>query len=108
MGGYNTLTEAAASGVSTVCVPRVEPRREQLIRAQAFARRGLLTLVEPRELEPGVLGAKIEAALEPQTRSERPAPELDLDGARRAAGHLLELARRVSGKTHWRGAVCLR
>jgi predicted glycosyltransferase len=106
MGGYNTLTEAAASGVSTVCVPRVEPRREQLIRAQAFARRGLLTLVEPRELEPGVLGAKIEAALDPQTHGEGPARGIDLDGAHRTAGHMLALARRGSGKTHWRGA-CL-
>ena len=47
MGGYNTLAEAAASGVSTVCVPRVRPRSEQLIRAQAFERLGLLTVVEP-------------------------------------------------------------
>jgi predicted glycosyltransferase len=107
MGGYNTLTEAAASGVSTVCVPRVEPRREQLIRAKAFARRGLLTVVEPRELEPHVLGAKIEAALEPQSR-EAPARDIDLDGAQRAAGHLLGLARRIPSEPHGREAVCLR
>jgi predicted glycosyltransferase len=103
MGGYNTLTEAAASGVSTVCVPRVKPRSEQLIRARAFAHRGLLTLVEPRELEPDVLGAKIEAALEKQTNGMGPALDLDLDGARRAALHLLELARPAPGTTRRRG-----
>jgi predicted glycosyltransferase len=105
MGGYNTLTEAAASGVSTVCVPRVEPRREQLIRARAFAHRGLLTVVEPRELEPDFLGATVEAALERQTDSERPVRDLDLDGAGRAAGHVLELAQQVSGETHWRAGA---
>jgi predicted glycosyltransferase len=103
MGGYNTLTEAAASGVSTVCVPRVEPRREQLIRARAFAHRGLLTLVEPRELEPDFLGAKIEAALERDTHGQEAVRDLDLDGARRAALHLLELAQGAPGRTHWRG-----
>jgi predicted glycosyltransferase len=92
MGGYNTLTEAAASGVSTVCVPRVEPRREQLIRARAFAHRGLLTLLDPRELEPEALGAKIDAALEPDADDARHARDLDLSGAPRAAAHLLELA----------------
>ena len=107
MGGYNTLTEAAASGVSTVCVPRVEPRSEQLIRAQAFAHRGLLTLVDPHELEPDFLGAKIDAALEGRAHGERPAEDLDLGGARRAAGYLLELAGRVSGKTHRRGGAYL-
>jgi predicted glycosyltransferase len=105
MGGYNTLTEAAASGVSTVCVPRVEPRSEQLIRARAFAHRGLLTLVEPRELEPDFLGAKIDEALEPPTHGERRMSDLDVDGARRAAKHLLQLARRVSGKTGRRGGA---
>ena len=38
MGGYNTLVEAAALGVPTICVPRVKPRIEQLLRAEAFAK----------------------------------------------------------------------
>jgi predicted glycosyltransferase len=101
MGGYNTLTEAAASGVSTVCVPRVRPRREQLIRAKAFADRGLLRLVEPRDLDPGVLGAEVESALTRRGTSDKPTQSLDLGGARRAARHLLRLAaraRRVPGR----------
>jgi predicted glycosyltransferase len=92
MGGYNTLTEAAASGVSTVCVPRVQPRTEQLIRAKAFAERGLLTLVEPRDLDPAVLGAKVESALTRRRRGEEHVRDLDLGGAGRAARHLLEIA----------------
>ena len=90
MGGYNTLAEAVASGVPTVCVPRVEPRRDQLIRAQAFARRGFLRLLEPDRLTPEALRAEVESAL--VTRAFRPRAKLDLGGGRRAAHHLIELA----------------
>jgi predicted glycosyltransferase len=98
MGGYNTLTEAAACGVSTVCVPRVKPRTEQLIRAQAFARRGLLTVLEPRRLDPAVLGAEVESALARQVPEESETHDLDLGGARRAACDLLELASQTAPK----------
>ncbi len=47
MGGYNTLCELVASGAPAVVVPRVEPRREQAIRAGLFARRGAVRVVEP-------------------------------------------------------------
>jgi predicted glycosyltransferase len=93
MGGYNTLTEAAASGVRTVCVPRVKPRREQFIRADAFARRGLIRLVDPDRLNPAVLGAEIESALDaPSPRSNAANGALDFGGAHRAAQELMELA----------------
>jgi len=90
MGGYNTLAEAVASGVPTVCVPRVRPRSEQLIRAEAFLARGLLRLVEPDRLAPDVLRAEVESALTTHPHMAR--TRLDLGGSRRAAHHLLELA----------------
>ena len=93
MGGYNTLTEAAASGVSTVCVPRVQPRREQLIRARAFASRGLLTLVEPRELDPEVLEPEIDSALVDGRAQRASRVRSGSGGAARAAQYLLDLAR---------------
>ncbi len=46
-GGYNSLCELVNLGVPTVVVPRAWPRREQLLRASAFAARGLVHLVEP-------------------------------------------------------------
>jgi predicted glycosyltransferase len=92
MGGYNTLAEAAACGVSTVCVPRVRPRTEQLIRARAFAERGLVTVVEPRRLDPAVLGAEVESALARHHEGASTATDLDLEGAHRAAQELHELA----------------
>lgn len=95
MGGYNTLTEAVAHGIPTVCVPRTVPRREQLIRAEAFARLGLLQVCLPTELHPSWLRQKIEIALaEPRllTRT-RARDRLQFDGARRAAKYLLQLGR---------------
>jgi predicted glycosyltransferase len=93
MGGYNTLAEAIASGVPTVCVPRVRPRREQLIRAQAFADLGLLQLVEPHVLDASVLHGEIEAALAGgRDRGRGNGSVLDLEGAPRAALQLAELA----------------
>ncbi len=90
MGGYNTLAAAAASGVPTVCVPHVGPRREQLIRAEAFALRRLVRMIDPHRLEPDVLRTEIEAAL--LSRALDPRTPLDVDGGRRAALHLMELA----------------
>jgi predicted glycosyltransferase len=94
MGGYNTLIEAAASGVPTVCVPRVRPRREQLLRAREFARFGLVRVIEPPGLEAPLLDHAIARALEARRDSSvgGTGASLDLDGARRAAHHLLDLA----------------
>jgi len=94
MGGYNTLAEAAMHGVPTVCVPRVAPRSEQLIRARAFERLGLLSLLHPRELDPASLGAAI-GAMRATPRTvvrERVDGSLNFDGARVAAEELLALA----------------
>jgi len=92
MGGYNTLTEAAASGVPTVCVPRIVPRIEQLIRARAFAGRGLLTLLEPADLDATSLAGGVEWAMARALGANRSARPLDLTGAYNAARHLLGLA----------------
>jgi predicted glycosyltransferase len=82
------------AGVPAVCVPRAEPRVEQLVRARTFAERGLLRLVEPAELSAVRLRAEIAAAL----RTDRVALAarirgmVDFGGAGRAAAELLQLA----------------
>ena len=45
-GGYNSLCELVSMRVPTIVVPRAWPRREQLLRARAFAARSLVDLVE--------------------------------------------------------------
>lgn len=98
MGGYNTLAEAALHAVPTVCVPRVAPRSEQLIRARAFERLGLLRLLQPGELDPASLGDAVGAmrAIPRAVVRERVEGTLSFDGARIAAQELLDLAQAES------------
>lgn len=94
MGGYNSLVEAMAHATPTVCVPRVTPRSEQLLRATAFERLGLLNTVPPEQLNVERLREQVRAALaisRPQLR-DRVRDVLCLDGARQTASQLLELA----------------
>ncbi len=77
MAGYNTVCELLSFGRRAVLVPRAEPVSEQLLRARLFAARGYVDLVEPQDLNPEVLIAKVLAALR---ESKAPTPEVDLDG----------------------------
>ena len=99
MGGYNTLVEAISRGVPTVCVPRTAPRSEQLIRALAFERLGLIKTVVPLELSPQSLRQSIDEVLGWSRKQliQRARTCLEFDGARQAAGQLLALAAAKTG-----------
>ena len=90
MGGYNTVCDVLSYRVPAVIVPRDGPSREQSLRAELLARRGLATTLPLLECTPAALA---EAVL---TLVEAP-PEIDedslprLDGLDRAADALLEL-----------------
>ena len=87
-GGYNTLCELLALSVPVVVVPRVWPRREQLLRARAFTERGLVCLVDPRHDD---LAGRVAAAVSGAMAGDAPARlPLDLGGARRAVAVLAE------------------
>ncbi|MGH8984320.1 MAG: glycosyltransferase family protein [Acidimicrobiia bacterium] len=105
MGGYNTLVEVASTATPAVCIPRVRPRQEQLVRARAFARHGLIRLIEP-PAAPHRLRRDIAAALAMprSTVAARVAATLDLDGANRAARVLASLG--AGGTDRARAAVC--
>lgn len=94
MGGYNTLAEALAIGLPIVCIPRVQPRTEQLIRATALANLGLLDILNPAQFTVELLREMIVKAL---TRSrvhlrQRINSVLDFSGADTAAVELLEVS----------------
>jgi predicted glycosyltransferase len=76
MGGYNTVCELLSFRRPAVLVPRANPVGEQLLRARLFAARGYFAYVEPQDLTPEVLIAKVLETL------KRPAPAapIDLDG----------------------------
>src|SRR5262249_12249221 len=94
MGGYNTLTEAICNRVPTVYAPRTAPRSEQLSRAPAFDRLGLLRSVAPEKLNPDAWREPIYAVLALSRRQllEQARAHLTFDGARQAASQLLALA----------------
>ncbi len=87
MAGYNTVCELVSLRKSAVVVPRVQPRLEQLLRAQALAERGLLDVVHPDELDARTLADAMRAAIHAsEARAERALPSsIDFGGLRRIA-----------------------
>jgi predicted glycosyltransferase len=78
MGGYNTVCEALSFRKRALVVPRVTPRREQLIRAERFRERGLLDLLHPNALAPGAVSSWVERNFGRPARGH-----VDLGGLRR-------------------------
>jgi predicted glycosyltransferase len=64
MGGYNTLSEILSQGTPSLVIPRETPRKEQLIRAQAFKRHNLVDYIPWADLGPALLQNKILSFLE--------------------------------------------
>ncbi len=85
-GGYNSLCELVGLGVPTIVVPRRAPRLEQLMRAHAFARRGLVEVVE----ESVDLASALPRLLGGASTSWSGAG-LDLGGAAKTVAHLCRL-----------------
>jgi predicted glycosyltransferase len=55
MGGYNTVCEVLSFSKHALIVPRVKPRREQIIRAERLRDLGLIGMLEPEHLSPQAL-----------------------------------------------------
>jgi predicted glycosyltransferase len=55
MGGYNSVCEALSFEKPALIVPRVKPRMEQMIRAQALHAWGLADVLHPDQLDPRAL-----------------------------------------------------
>ncbi len=81
--GYNTMTDIVQARARAVVVPFARGgQTEQSLRAEAFARAGLVRTLAEDALSPERLAAAIDAEL----AAPRPSPEaLALDGAARAA-----------------------
>jgi predicted glycosyltransferase len=79
MGGYNTTCEILSSGARALIVPRAEPRREQLIRAQRLSERGAVEMLAPHELSATALATWLAAGGAPRRRLHRP---IDMGGLR--------------------------
>ncbi|MDP9364578.1 MAG: hypothetical protein M3Q10_10205, partial [Chloroflexota bacterium] len=71
MGGYNALCEVVAAGKRAIVVPRRPGPQEQMIRAERFQARGLVTMIRPDDLSPEVLAAAIATELRHGTSPRR-------------------------------------
>jgi predicted glycosyltransferase len=83
MGGYNTTVELLVARKPALIVPRVEPRVEQLIRAEQLADMGLVDMIHPHDLTPRLVRSKVEELLVRDPASA-PRVKVDLSGASRA------------------------
>jgi predicted glycosyltransferase len=88
-GGYNSLCELVRSDVPTIVVPRTWPRREQLLRAEAFESRGLVRRVDEdgSDLE----GRLAEAMADLTVSRPSPTVHLDFEGRRRVVAALRQV-----------------
>ena len=87
MGGYNTVCEVLSFAKPALIIPRVRPRREQIIRAQRLRDLDLIDMLHPEALSARALSdwmARDVAAPQVQGR-------IDLDGLSRLPGLLAEL-----------------
>jgi predicted glycosyltransferase len=103
MGGYNAICEILSAERPAVIVPRVAPRREQLIRAEALSERGLVRTIHPYDLTPARIIAEIEELLG-QTSGDN--GDLNLNGLPAAAAELeAALHQAAEGTARRRAAV---
>ncbi len=87
MGGYNTTCELLSFQKRSLIIPRIKPRKEQLIRAERLQALGLIDVLHPLRLKP--------AALTDWLMQELPPPQVrncvDLNGLTRIPQFLDEI-----------------
>jgi predicted glycosyltransferase len=86
MAGYNTISEIVSLQKPAVVVPRIQPRREQLIRSERLQDLGLLRMIHPDSLCPSVLASEVTSCFARQWKP--PESVLDFSGVDRLAGDI--------------------
>ena len=91
LAGYNTTLNLMAAGVHGLVLP-FDQNREQRMRSERLAKKGVLGILEPGDLEPARLAGRMAEGF---ALPRPPAHGLDLDGAARTALELEKLAEKV-------------
>ncbi len=91
MGGYNTVNELLSLGRPGLIVPRVQPRQEQLIRAERLAALGLVDWLHPDRLAARALTDWLHR---PPTATADPRRLLDFGALERLPGLIARLVGR--------------
>ncbi len=102
MGGYNATMEAISTRKPVIVIPRVFPRKEQLLRSSLFAERGLLRCLHPDLLNIETLSSEIQDAL---AAPPVPSPEecgITMDGVGNFLARIDKIRREIimSRKVH--------
>lgn len=95
MAGYNTTMEILRSGKRAILIPRRGPSAEQRMRAQLFAERGWVEMIDPDDLDIANVAATVCAALERGPRMNA-ASRPDVDGISSSADLLLDMMQAAS------------
>ncbi len=80
MGGYNTVCEILSQNTPFLIIPRETPRREQLLRATAFSRQGLVDFLPWPDLAVDSLHARIMPMLDSLPAYREAIARFPLDG----------------------------
>jgi predicted glycosyltransferase len=88
MGGYNTVNELLSLARPGLLVPRVQPRQEQLIRAERLAALGLVDWLHPDHLDARTLTTWLHR---PPTATADPRQLLDFGALERLPGLIADL-----------------
>ena len=106
MGGYNTFCEILSFDKPALLIPRVAPRREQLIRAERATELGLIDMLRPLEAADPRIMANVLRALPDRAPPSLSQGAPDIEGLKRitksVARHLAE-RKRSSVLGHARG-----
>jgi predicted glycosyltransferase len=94
MGGYNTVCEVLSFEKRSLIVPRVKPRREQIIRAERLRDLGLIDMLEVDRSNPQALTEWMARELPPLNVNGR----LNLNGLERLPELADEVLRRSPQK----------
>jgi predicted glycosyltransferase len=77
MAGYNTFCEILSLNKRAILIPRVKPRREQLLRALRAAQLGLVRTLDPESVhDPAVMSAALRSLAWQPLPSERGAAQM--------------------------------
>jgi predicted glycosyltransferase len=90
MCGYNTITEVLQKSKKAIVIPRIKPGQEQLIRAQAMAKAGLIKMIYPDLLNPNLLIDTLFSSLD-QVNNFNCINNLDFAGLPRVADYIAML-----------------
>ena len=97
MGGYNTLAAILTHQKRALVVPRIEPREEQLIRANRLAELGYVDTLHPDQLSASAIAAWLNSDDSPVL----PAKQFDMAGLQRicdSIGSMLPNSKRCTNK----------